>query len=171
MVLRITFLWLLNQQRKKERCKTWWPIPLWIMPPWDSSHVCSKWLPLEPFHRLASVSLVISCFHSHTVRVGFMIMLPQDNAMQIIPLAKDLEAVCRDRQLTQNTLEVIISLVLISEVNTHSARTQVLYIALIKNALILDTQRAVPICTFTKYMAWQRQLCMMLHCTKALYWS
>lgn len=71
----------------------------------------------------------------------------------------------RDKQLTQNALKIHISLVPLSEVKTHLTRTQVLYIALIKNVLILEIQKAVLICTFTKHIAWQRQLCMMLHCT------
>lgn len=74
----------------------------------------------------------------------------------------------RDKQLTQNAREVHVSLVPVSEVKTRSTRTQVLYIALIKNALVLETQKAVSIRTFTKHIAWQRQLCVMLHCTKVL---
>lgn len=77
----------------------------------------------------------------------------------------------RDRQLTQNTLEMHILLVLIWEVKAHSTRTQVLWTALIKTALILDTQKTGPISIFTKHMAWQRQLHMMLHWTKMLYWN
>lgn len=48
--------------------------------------------------------------------------------------------------------------VLVSEVKTHPSRTAVIYTTLIKNALILDTQKAIPIYIFAKYTARQRQL-------------
>lgn len=63
-----------------------------------------------------------------------------------------------DRQLTPNTPEVHMLVVLVSEVKTHPSRTAVIYTTLIKNALILDTQKAIPIYIFAKYTARQRQL-------------
>lgn len=170
MVLRIIFLWLQNQQGKEERCKTQWPIPLWIRS-WDSCHVCSNWLPVEPFHRFACFPCYLPLPQPHCNEELYGNASTGQRHADNPTSQRPRGSMHRYRQLTQNALEVHISLVLTSEAKTCSARTQVIYMALIKNALILDTQKAVPICTFTKHMAWQRQLCMMLHHTKVLYWS
>lgn len=75
---------------------------LWIKSSWDSLHICSNWLPLEPWHALVCLPLGIFCFKIHIVSKGSMLIITQENAKQTVPLSQRLYAQRQTRQTTKS---------------------------------------------------------------------
>lgn len=129
------------------------PTQKWkIRSPSDSSHVVVTECQLNHF-----MDLPVLLLHSHTGIASFMVLLPHNTA-ENPTTQRHRDILHRDRQLTQNALftGVHLSLVKISEGKTHSTRTQVIYVTLIKN--VWTPHIAAPACNLIKHMAWQRQL-------------
>lgn len=96
--------------------------------PSDSSHVVVTEPQLNHF-----TDLPVFLFHSHIVSAGFMVLLPQNTADNPTR-QRHRDSMHRDRQQTQSALFTGVHLLLVklSEGETRSTRTQVIYMVLIK---------------------------------------